>query len=150
MFSKYTQCTSLPSIYLTEDAPKCYRCGGVGHFARFCPTSGNINTHKHIRLSIFVEKQFRHRERRASLPVAMAFPPADWSSFYFNDLLIPQMTAPDQIFLVRPEYVSSCSLASSVENIEEDELMSDCSSVDYIVEPAGEENMVEISVQTDK
>lgn len=80
----------------------------------------------------------------------MAFPPADWSSFYFNDLLIPQMTAPDQIFLVRPEYVSSCSPASSVENIEEDELMSDCSSVDYIVEPAGEENMVEISVQTDK
>jgi len=30
-------CTSLPAVYLTENAPKCYSCHGIGHFARFCP-----------------------------------------------------------------------------------------------------------------
>ena len=98
-----------------------------------------------------LEKQYRHRERRASLP-SIAFPPSDWSPFYFNDLLIPTMT-PDQVFLVRPEYIPSDSPTTAVENIEDDEgVMSDCSSVEYIIEPEGlihdNEHMVEISIET--
>ena len=68
------------------------------------------------------------------------------------------MTSSEQIFLVRPEYDSNCSPnSSSVQNIEEEDWMSDCSSVDYIVEPVeevGDQNtdgiMIEISVETNK
>jgi len=27
----------LPSIYLYDDAPRCYNCKGFGHYARCCP-----------------------------------------------------------------------------------------------------------------
>lgn len=64
---------------------------------------------------------------------------------------------PDQIFLIRPEY-SDSNISSHFENIEgNDYMMSDCSSVDYIVEDENfnvelqptmsHENMVEVSVE---
>lgn len=73
------------------------------------------------------------------MPPSLSFSPADWPpAFYYNDqLLIPQMTS-DQVVLVRPEYfqstteMSSPSFSSSTNDV--DEIMSDCSGVDYIVE----------------
>lgn len=53
----------------------------------------------------------------------------EWSN-YFGDLInfpVPQI--PDQIFLIRPDYDNL-----SFENILDDEMRSDCSCVDYIVE----------------
>ena len=91
-------------------------------------------------------------------------PMMNYSSEYFGDLMnfpIPQI--PDQIFLVRPDYDNY-----SFENImidDENELRSDCSSVDYIVEDQDSidfkpnsstdttrtnENMVEVSIDTNQ
>lgn len=81
----------------------------------------------------------------------------DWEN-YFGDLMnfpIPQI--PDQIFLIRPDYNNFSP--SSFENImdEDDEMRSDCSCVDYIVEDENadinndtdiNENMIEVSIET--
>lgn len=109
---------------------------------------------------MIVEKLFRHRERRASLPT-MRIP--DWGS-YFGDLVnlnfnIPQV--PDQLFLVRPEYLN---IPRSEDKYDYYEMMSDCSSVDYIVEEEdspvdipddfnesliqSKDNLIEISIET--
>lgn len=82
----------------------------------------------------------------------------EWTN-YFGDLLsfpIPQI--PDQIFLIRPDYDNLSP--SSFENImnDEDEIRSDCSCVDYIVEDEQQhdinenlnENMIEVSIETDR
>lgn len=97
------------------------------------------------------EKQFRHRERRSSLP-PYKYP--EWGN-YFGEMMNFNIPAiPYQIFLIRPEYAESITSAP-FENIEEnDYMMSDCSSVDYIVEDENfnvelpHENMVEVSIET--
>ncbi len=95
-------------MYLNDNAPRCYRCNGIGHFARFCPNS---------------EKQWRFRERRASLP--MIFPePSNWGA-YFDDLgsIIAPSPYPEQMLFIRPEYASpvdSESQSSAVEYVIED------------------------------
>lgn len=75
----------------------------------------------------------------------------EWGN-YFSDLMnfpITQMS--DQMFLIRPDYDSS---PSSFENVmmdageDEDEFRSDCSSVEYIVEPEdikAKDDLIEIS-----
>ncbi len=103
----------------------------------------------------------------------MKFP--DWRN-YFGDLAnlnfsIPQI--PDQIFLVRPEYMD---VPRADDKYDYYEMMSDCSTVDYVVEDAdsglidvvddieyfddnnvpfvlqnqSKENVVEISIETPK
>ena len=87
----------------------------------------NINAHKHIRLSIFVENSsdigkegfITRRDGISTGPTGPLFTSMTFWSLKWLHLI--------KYSLCRPEYVSSCNPASSVENIEEDELMSDCS-----------------------
>ena len=101
----------------------------------------------------------------------------DWIN-YFGDVMnfpIPQI--PDQIFLIRPDYenLSPSSFENVMNEYEDDDLRSDCSCVDYIVEASNEnskdneynennkenennkdnenndninENMIEVSIET--
>ena len=66
----------------------------------------------------------------------------DWIN-YFGDVMnfpIPQI--PDQIFLIRPDYenLSPSSFENVMNENEDDDLGSDCSCVDYIVEERNENN----------
>ena len=85
----------------------------MGHFARFCPTS---------------EKQCRIRERRASLP---AFNYTEWPFGDVINFAVPALAEP--YYLVRPEYSESDS-PTSFESVNPDEIMSDCASVNYVIE----------------
>lgn len=95
----------------------------------------------------------------------------DWGNYFgeFSNLnfTIPQI--PDQIFLVRPEYMD---IPRADDKYDYYEMMSDCSSVDYVVEDAdspvdvapdiyesdslfvlqdqSKENVIEISIETPK
>lgn len=61
-FGHYARsCTSLPSIYLHEDAPRCYNCKGFGHYARCCP---NWLVRGGIQLSSLVSTSFVDRKKQ--------------------------------------------------------------------------------------
>lgn len=103
---------------------------------------------------MLVEKQFRHRERRSSYP-SNNYP--DWGNYFgeFINFGIPAI--PEPIFLIRPEYDNLPANRSPFESVQSFDYMSDCSSVDYIIEDEkfnGEiqqnlpENIVEISIET--
>ena len=56
------ECPSLPSSYLVEEPPICYCCGGRGHFARVCPSSPTSFSLKNLRRLDMILQHEEHKD----------------------------------------------------------------------------------------
>jgi hypothetical protein len=70
-----------------------------------------------------IVKQFKFRQRRHSIPHVDL---SSWDNYYSE--IFPYPILHDQVFLIRPEYDSSADYGNCI-----DDIMSDCSPVNYIL-----------------
>lgn len=89
-------------MYLKDDAPRCYRCDGVGHFARFCPSLDIRGVARADGASLAPAAEHRPEPRLLEMPRPVAALPF----FLLGEELAPE--GPEILF-IRPSR-AACEL----------------------------------------